>query len=456
MTTERPYWNMEVEPLLGTPQMREIQFQNLKSHLEMLYNRSRMWRDYMNEKGVKPESIKSLDDFSKAFPVLEKDDMRALAMKYLPEGARAALDAMLAVSSREIVLVSATSGTTGEPTPYLFSKGDLMINFESMARALWRTGIRPGDIVVHAMALSMFGAGIPLVYSLIEYGVTVLPVGAEGGTERLLNYIKVLGPMEGIDGMFITPSFAEYLIERCKELTGFEVKDLRIKRLMCGGEPGAGIPEVRKRLMDSYGAMVFDMMGLGPIAFTSCPTEEYRGMHFITEDMALLEVVDIETKESLPLEDGVKGILVFTPLKGYALNVIRHTPGDVVEIRTEKCPCGMSGIRMKVIGRTDDMLKVKGVMVYPAAIEGVLNSFVPRVTGEFRIILTSPPPRVEPPLRLKVEYGEGVKKDELPSLAREIAERMHDKIRVRPEIEWVPPQTLERAVHKKKYFEKRY
>lgn len=453
---DRPYWNMEVEPLLGTKEIKELQWRNLKSHLEMLYARSRLWREYMDEKSAQPDKIKSLDDFSKAFPVLEKDDMRALAMKYLPEGPRGMLDAMLSVSSREIVLVSATSGTTGEPTPYLFSKEDLKINFESFARAIWRTGIRPGDIIVHAMALSMFGAGIPLVYAVIEYGATLLPVGAEGGTERLLNYIKVLGPMEGIDGMFITPSFAEYLIEKCKELTGMDVKDLRIKRLMCGGEPGAGIQEVRERLMKSYNTLVFDMMGLGPIAFTSCPTEEYRGMHFLTEDISLLEIVDIETKEPIPMEDGARGVLVFTPLKGYCLNVLRHTPGDVVEIYTDKCPCGGSGIRMRVIGRTDDMLKVKGVMVYPAAIEGVLNSFIPRITGEFRIILTSPPPRVEPPLKLKVEYGTDTKPEELDKLTKEIGERMHDKIRVRPEIEWVPAGSFERTVHKKKYFEKRY
>jgi phenylacetate-CoA ligase len=147
---------------------------------------------------------------------------------------------------------------------------------------------------------------------------------------------------------------------------------------------------------------------------------------------------------------------VGTPLAGDSLNLIRFNSNDIMQVFTTPCPCGRSGARYKVIGRSDDMLKVKGVMVYPASIDNVITGFVPRVTGEFRIVLTEPPPRVVPPLKLKVEYGEGVPEDRLPVLAAEIADKMHDAIKIRPEITWVPPMTLERSAHKTKFIEKAY
>jgi phenylacetate-CoA ligase len=127
-----------------------------------------------------------------------------------------------------------------------------------------------------------------------------------------------------------------------------------------------------------------------------------------------------------------------------------------MEVTTSPCLCGQTGFRYKVIGRTDDMLKIKGVMIYPPAIEGVINRFVPRVMGEFRIVLDEPPPRVVPPLNLKVEYGEGVKEKELETLEQEIVAKMHSVLKVTPAIQWLRPNTLERYAHKTKFIEKSY
>ena len=148
--------------------------------------------------------------------------------------------------------------------------------------------------------------------------------------------------------------------------------------------------------------------------------------------------------------------MVMTPLKGESMTVVRHTPGDVVQVFTEPCPCGQTGLRIQMVGRTDDMLKVKGVMVYPAAIDNVITGFVPRVTGEFRIVLDEPPPKVSPPVRLKVEYGEDVPVTELKGLAGEIGEKMHRLLKVRPKIEWIEPKSLERSTHKTRFIEKAY
>ncbi|MBT8342552.1 MAG: phenylacetate--CoA ligase family protein, partial [Desulfatitalea sp.] len=183
---------------------------------------------------------------------------------------------------------------------------------------------------------------------------------------------------------------------------------------------------------------------------------EYQGMHHIADDKAILELVDPATLEPVPFEHGAKGMVVQTTLEAEGMLWFRETFGDIFQVFTEPCPCGQTGFRYKVVGRVDDMLKVKGVMVYPASIDGVITGFAPRVTGEFRIILDEPPPRVVPPLKLKVEYGEQVKENELESLAKEMEGKMHDRLKISPKIQWVPPFSLERSEGKTKFFEKTY
>ena len=188
----------------------------------------------------------------------------------------------------------------------------------------------------------------------------------------------------------------------------------------------------------------------------SCDYPEYQGMHWLGDDLAMMELVNQDSHEPVPMEDGATGMAVFSTLAGTNLLGFRQTLGDIMEVTTSPCPCGQTGFRYKVIGRTDDMLKIKGVMIYPPAIEGVINRFVPRVMGEFRIVLDEPPPRVVPPLKLKIEYGEGTKEEDLEALTAEITEEMHRSIKISPKITWLPPKTLERFVKKKKLLEKTY
>jgi phenylacetate-CoA ligase len=173
----------------------------------------------------------------------------------------------------------------------------------------------------------------------------------------------------------------------------------------------------------------------------------------------LYELVDPESKKPVPLTHGATGIAVFTSLDpcnpGYFMN-LRMTANDIHQVFTDPCPCGMSGYRYKIVGRADDMLKVKGVPVYPAAIEGVIHGFLPRVTGAFRIVLEEPPPRVVPPLKLKVEFGEGVTESDLPGLEKEILDKMHGTLKIGPKITWLKPNTLERATKKTQLLEKNY
>ena len=446
--SERAYRNMEMEPILNTREMRGIQLEKLRKLIARLYEGKPFWRERMDKVGVRPGSIRTLEDFGRGVPVFDKTQRRKLTEDCGMDMSRV-VDQTIGVPMENLVLMAATSGTTGEPTPYPMTRRDIEWLSENIARMHWRIGVRPGDRIVHAFGLSMWLAGVPYAQFSQRSGACVLPVGAEGGTERILKFISLFKA----NVLACTPSLAEHLITKAPEALGRGVGELGIKRLFCGGEPGAGIPEVRRNLETAYGARLSDHgAGFG----ISCDHPEYQGMHHVADDTVLCELVDPETYEPVRFEDGAKGLPVFTTLEGEGFLWFRETIGDVCQVFTEPCPCGATGFRYKIIGRTDDMLKVKGIIVYPAAIDGVISGFLPRVTGEFRIVLEEPPPRVVPPLKIKIEHGECVAASDLPGLAREIEEKMKNRLKVTPRIQWLAPGTLERSMNKTRFIEKIY
>jgi phenylacetate-CoA ligase len=223
--------------------------------------------------------------------------------------------------------------------------------------------------------------------------------------------------------------------------------------LICGAEPGAGIPEVKTKLEKAYKCRIFDVgAGFG----FSCDYQEYQGMHWMVDDLCYYELVDPDTKTPVPMREGARGEALFTTLDADGWVMIRQSLGDIHEVFTEPCPCGRSGFRYKVVGRSDDMLKVKGVMVYPSHIKGVINDFIPRVTGEMRIVLDEKPPRVVPPLKVRVEHAEGLTGEETDTLEKEIVEAMSKRLKISPKILWAGPGSLERSHYKGKTFEKPY
>lgn len=442
------YWNIEMENLLNIPQMREIQLAKLQKMLPQLYKAKPYWKERMDKAGLDPYKLKSLEEFSRKMPIMDKSQRRQIIVDNGGDVLKMAEDTM-ACSLDKVVLMAATSGTSGDPTPYPFTQNDIEVYSELFARMLWRIGVRPGNRIIHCFGLSMWMAGVPYVQFMQRVGACVLPVGAEGGTERILRFIRQFKP----DTLFGTPSLVEHLIEKTPQLIGEPVGNLGIKRIVRAGEPDAGIPEVRNKIESAYGAKLFDH---GGAMGASCEYSEYQGMHHLADDKYVIELVDPDTLEPIPFENGAQGMMVTTSLDLEGMLWCRETFGDIWQVFTDPCPCGQSGWRYKVIGRVDDMLKVKGVMVYPAAIDGVITSFAPRVTGEFRIVLDEEPPRVVPPLKLKVEYAESVKESELEGLANEITNAIHTKLRITPKISWVPPYSLERTAGKTKFIEKAY
>ncbi|MBI5444080.1 MAG: phenylacetate--CoA ligase family protein [Deltaproteobacteria bacterium] len=453
MSEDRAYFNPEIEPLLNTPKIRELQWEKLQHAIRYAYENVPFDRERMDAAKVKPEDVRSLDDYARALPPAGQAEFRQVFERFELDMDRVWLHLYGKDRVDDLFLLTTTSGTTGVPTPYPVFHKTTQTMSELFGRIGWRAGLRSGTRLAVCFGLSMHAAGTPHLFWFKGIrGLTLIPIGAEVGTERMLNFMKLF-KANAFSG---TPSLATHLIERAPEVLGAPVATLGVKTLFCGAEPGAGIPEIRSRLEREYGAGVYDVgAGYG----ISCEHPVYQGMHWIADDYCLYELVDPETLEPVPLAHGATGLACFTPLppeSGLFFHHLRYTLNDIHQVFTEPCPCGRTGFRYKIVGRSDDMLKVKGVPVYPAAIQGVINGFVPRVTGAFRIVLTEKPPLVIPPLKLKVERGEGVGEAELAALEREILEKLHAICKVRPAITWLAPSSLERALKKTQILEKQY
>jgi len=341
------------------------------------------------------------------------------------------------------------------PSFYTYTENDLKINDECWARTFWRAGIRPGDTVLQGFGLSMWSAGIPVVRALAAMGARPIAAGAEGGIERMLMFARLTRPTALVG----TPSLAEYIIEKCPDVLGHPANELGIKILVVAGAPGAGLPDVRKRITEGFGgAKLFDSaQGAWGLGNVSCDSKEYQGMHVVSPEHCIwTDLVDPNSKEPVPLENGAVGEGVITAFDHQAGPPFRYSFGDILQLFTDPCRCGAPGWRFKILGRVDDLLNVKGIKVYPAAVRNIINSFTPRTTGEMRIVLDSPPPAVKPPLKIKVEYGAGLIDAEIEDLRLELLAKLKNLLRFTAVIEMVEPGSLERSTLKGKLIEKTY
>jgi phenylacetate-CoA ligase len=414
---------------------------------------SSFYRDRLQAAGAEPGDIRTVDDLERLPILLAKDDERELQERSRQELGHP-FGEHLCAPLDDVVAVASTSGTTGVPTFYAFTREDVATTDELWGRAMGFIGVRPGDTVLHGFGLSMFLAGVPIVRALERMGARPVPVGAEAGSEKLLRLAELVRPR----ALACTPSYATYLAEQAPKLLGRPARELGIEIILCAGEPGAGLPEVRSALRDAFGARIYDLLGgAHGVMCASCDAEPYAGMHVLGEDCAVItQLVDQETKAPVPLVDGAIGERVKTSLRWRAQPQLRASVGDIYQVETAACTCGAPGPRVRVLGRTDDLLIVKGVKVYPAAVKNLIAELVPLASGAFRILLDEPGPRVVPPLRLTVERGESVDESGGAQLARQVESLMHQRLSVRPAVEIVPCGTFERAAHKETLIERRY
>ena len=440
----RRLWNEAVEALSGDA-LAALQLQRLQRQLRYNVARSPVHRRKFDEVGARPEDIRSFDDFAR-IPLMTKDEHRRVQQESLDRhGNPFALLACAAPD--EIVRINATSGTTGVPTLYTLTAHDVAVVNEMHARKYWRAGIRPGHVMLQALSLSMFTGGLPLSQGIMHLGACVVPVGIEGGTQRVLEIARVTRP----HAIVATPSFGQYLIEQAPLHTGRPARELGLRWFFCAGEGGGSDPAVRAALADGFGAQVYDHTG-GGHAFhaISCPAG--AGMHFVSADHCLLELVDPRTRAPIALADGATGEMVFTFLDWRGGPFMRYALGDLLQVQTTPCSCGLPGIRIAIVGRADDMLTVKGVNVYPQAIANAIWRLHPRVTGAFRIVLDAPGPQVVPPLRIRIEHA-GLDSAALVALDRELVALLRQTLRISPAFEWLAPGTLPREAGKTRLIE---
>jgi phenylacetate-CoA ligase len=451
---DRILWNPAKE-LMTRGEMKKLQLEKLKKQLVRVYEQSPYYKTKFDSAGVNPHRFKSLEQFSD-YPYFDKEEERisqedSKIQLGHPFGMHITCD------PRKVIRISSTSGTTGKPTFTGYTQKDREAVNETGARCLWRNGVRPGDVIMHAFVLSMWIAGCPVVDVLQNFGACVVPIGALSGLQRFASIAKEVFPKY----LNCTPSYAEYIIKDLPQQAGLEAKDLGFEALTLSGEPGAAIAHVRERISKGFGgARIYDSIGSTHAVFLSAVScDEHAGMHFVAEDYVRFEVVDPKTLNVLPFEDGVEGEIVLTGLEKECAPAIRWRDKDIVQVFTKPCKCGNPGFRFFVKGRADDMLLVRGVNVYPHAIKDVVNKFLPKVTGWMRIVLDSPPPVVKPPLKLRVEYAPGTPPEKLASLAKEIEKEISEILRFKASVELVPPGAFDHAMGltlKSELLERRY
>jgi phenylacetate-CoA ligase len=393
VTTWARYFDerMETMPPAWT---RRLEEELLAEQVSRIYDRSPFYRRKLDEAGLRPEEIAQVEDLARV-PFTTKEELRASQAESPPYGDFACADEI------EIVRVHLSSGTTGKPIVMAYTEHDLATSADVGARAFWAAGVRPDDTVLHCLSYSFYTGGLSDHAALEETGAAMVPVGL-GQSARVLDLWRDLRPT----ALFSTITYPLHLAEVAAE-RGVAPRELGLAKLVVTGEPGGQIVATRRRLEELWGARVSDTYGLSDVWGTLAgECEEREGLHFCGQDATLVELVDPESGDQLPIDIGASGELVFTHLRREATPLIRFRSRDIAEIVAVECECGRTGFRFRVMGRSDDMFRVRGVNVFPSAVEALLRE---RGVDRFAIVLERFP--VEPPVKILVDDVNGREKE---------------------------------------------
>ncbi len=426
---EHIIWNKEAE-CADRKKIRELQLERLKHSVQYCYDNVPHYHKQFDEIGLKPEHIKTLKDIEK-IPFTTKDDLR----ENYPYG-------MFAVPMKQVVRVHGSSGTTGNPTIVGYTKHDLDMWTGLVARIACAAGVVPDDIAQISFGYGLFTGGFGLHYGLEQAGATVIPVSS-GNTERQIKFMQDFGSTVLIS----TPSYAMYLGETAQNM-GIDFKKMKLRLGLFGGE--GHTKEMQKQIEKYLNITDTENYGLSEVIGPGFSGECYKqnGMH-IADDEFISEVIDPDTGEVLPM--GERGELVVTSLTKEALPILRYRTKDITRLFDEPCTCGRTTTRMeKVSGRTDDMLIIRGVNVFPSQIEGVLLG-MEDVAPHYEIILTTEKhlDRIE----VKVEVADEnllTSYGALESLRESIAHNIFTVLNMHVKVTLAEPQTLKRFEGKAK------
>ena len=422
-------WNPKNETM-PRGELEKLQLERLKSQLARVYEKVPFYRHAFQQRGVTPDSINSLADLSK-LPLTTKQDFR----DNYPFG-------LLAVPMEQVCRVHASSGTTGKPVVAPYTANDLRMWTEMMARTLTCAGVTKNDVMQNAYGYGLFTGGLGFHYGGERVGATVIPTST-GNTKRQLMLIQDLGTTV----ITCTPSYSLILAEAAVEI-GLDLKLTKLRLGVCGAEPWS--EQMRAEIEAKLPIKAMDIYGLtevvGPGVSVECPHK--CGLH-IFEDNFLPEIVNPQTGERLSY--GEIGELVLTTLTKEAQPVIRFRTRDIASLNPEPCKCGRTLVRMtKVTGRTDDMLKIRGVNVFPSQIESVLLQ-VEGVEPHYLIIVDRE--RHLDELEIWVEVSEEVFSDEMrkmETLQKRVTEEVESTLGIGVRIKLVEPKSIARTEGKAK------
>ena len=424
------YWNEKIETM-PTQEIQKLQVQKLRDQVKHCYENSVFYRKKFDKIGLKPNDIRSLDDLQK-IPFTVKSDLR----DNYPFG-------MVAVKSDDIVEIHASSGTTGNPIIGAYTRSDMNMWQELMARSIYTVGGRRQDVIHIAYGYGLFTGGLGFHYGAQKVGTKIVP--ASGGmTQRQIKLMKDLD----VTILACTPSFAVFLAETMAQEGIVPEKDLKLRLGMFGAEPWSD--KIRERIEKEMHIQAFDVYGLtelcGPGVSIECP--EHNGLH-IWEDNFIVETIDPDTGEVL--NAGEEGELVFTALTKTGLPMLRYRTRDISKINSEKCECGRTHARMaRVTGRSDDMLIIRGVNVFPSQIEYAVMCFSELAT-QYLIVLDRP--GALDTFVVKVELSEQAAKNpqtDKNALKNDIQKRIHIVTGISADVEIVKPSELPRTEGKAK------
>ena len=417
------YW--QKEEVMPPRELEEIQLRRLRWIVRHAYDNVPFYRKRLKEAGLHPDDIKKLDDVAK-LPFTTKDDLKA---EY-PFG-------LFAVPREKIVRIHTSSGTSGKPKVVGYTHNDLENWINLVARCLYMVGVRNTDVFQNMVSYTLFTGGLGFHYAAERIGAMVVPSGT-GNTAKQIEYMLDFGTT----AIHCTPSYALRIKEVAEE-AGVDLEQLPLRIGCFGAEPWS--ESTRKRLEDAFNIDAFDSYGLsemnGPGVAFEC--QEKDGLH-IWIDHYLVEVIDPETGEQLG--EGEKGELVLTPLTKEALPLLRYRTGDLTFLMGDGCPCGRTHPRIhRILGRTDDMIVVRGLNVFPSQIEHVLMK-IPELGEHFQIIVTRNGSLDE--ILVRVETSSADIRNN--GLRRTVAEALKTELGLRVDVELVEKGALERFEGKAK------
>jgi phenylacetate-CoA ligase len=415
-------FNPEMETI-GRDELASLQLSRLQKTVAHAYANVAMYRKKLDDAGVRPEDIKSLEDI-RLLPFTVKDDLR----DNYPFG-------MFAVPMRDVVRVHASSGTTGKATVVGYTKNDLAMWAEAVARMAVAGGASCDDIAQISFGYGLFTGALGLHYGLERLGATVIPVSA-GNTERQITLMRDFGTTL----LVATPSYAMYLAETAERMG--VLGDLKVRIGLVGAEGSTN--ELRNKIAEKFGAVVTENYGLSEVIGPGVAGEcvYHTGMH-ICEDLFYIEILNPETGE--PVQEGETGEVVITPLMKEALPILRYRTHDLSRFLPGECPCGRTTRRLaQLTGRTDDMLIIRGVNVFPSQIEGVLLT-IKGIGPHYEIIVTREDylDRLEVVVEL-LDSSLLEKWSELEALQQKIQHELRVVLQIDAKVTLVSPNTLRR------------